>query len=174
MKDVASSSFWENVTDIIKITLTHGFYPQDAVDKFYTLYPVSIPFIVLGMVYSVYRVVISVVKKTFHPASLYLFFYISGLITIGLTGTQYVYRANSFFICYLYFWISGIALVYIFLSVNRKPFATVLACSYLLWTASFKRWNTHITICSTSNDNAVRSPSQLIVRNNSVYFDKGR
>lgn len=77
MKDVASSSFWENVTDIIKITLTHSFYPQDAVDKFYTLYPVSIPFIVLGMVYSVYRVVISVVKKTFHPASLYLFFYIS-------------------------------------------------------------------------------------------------
>ena len=33
MKDVASSSFWENVTDIIKITLTHSFYPQDAVDK---------------------------------------------------------------------------------------------------------------------------------------------
>lgn len=140
MKDVASSSFWENVTDIIKITLTHSFYPQDAVDKFYTLYPVSIPFIVLGMVYSVYRVVISVVKKTFHPASLYLFFYISGLITIGLTGTQYVYRANSFFICYLYFWISGIALVYNFLSVYRKPFATVLACSYLLWTASFMNY----------------------------------
>lgn len=140
MKDVASSSFWENVTDIIKITLTHSFYPQDAVDKFYTLYPVSIPFIVLGMVYSVYRVVISVVKKTFHPASLYLFFYISGLITIGLTGTQYVYRANSFFICYLYFWISGIALVYNFLSVYRKPFAAVLACSYLLWTASFMNY----------------------------------
>ena len=140
MKDVASSSFWENVTDIIRITLTHSFYPQDAVDKFYTLYPVSIPFIVLGMVYSVYLVVISVVKKTFHPASLYLFFYISGLITIGLTGTQYVYRANSFFICYLYFWISGITLVYNFLSVYRKPFATVLACSYLLWTASFMNY----------------------------------
>lgn len=140
MKDVASSSFWKNVTDIIKITLTHSFYPQDAVDKFYTLYPVSIPFIILGMVYSIYRVVVSVVKKTFHPASLYLFFYISGLITIGLTGTQYVYRANSFFICYLYFWISGIALVYNFLSVYRKPFATVLACSYLLWTASFMNY----------------------------------
>ena len=92
------------------------------------------------MVYSIYRVVVSVVKKTFHPASLYLFFYISGLITIGLTGTQYVYRANSFFICYLYFWISGIALVYNFLSVYRKPFAAVLACSYLLWTASFMNY----------------------------------
>ncbi len=43
MKDVASSSFWKNVTDIIKITLTHSFYPQDAVDKFYTLYPSPFP-----------------------------------------------------------------------------------------------------------------------------------
>ena len=58
---------------------------------------------------------------------------------IGM-NTQYVYRANSFFICYLYFWISGIALVYNFLSVYRKPFATVLACSYLLWTASFMNY----------------------------------
>lgn len=137
MSDIGSSGFWENLTDIIKITLTHSFYAQDAVDKFYTLYPISIPFIILGFFYSTYEFINSIPKRSFHISSMFLFFYISGLITIGFTGTQYVYRANSFFICYLYFWINGLVLTYNFLSKYHKPFIAVLVCSYFLWTASF-------------------------------------
>lgn len=137
MSDIGSSCFWKNLTDIIKITLTHSFYAQDAVDKFYTLYPISIPFIILGFFYSTYEFINSIPKKSFHISSMFLFFYISGLITIGFAGTQYVYRANSFFICYLYFWINGLVLTYNFLSKYHKPFIAVLTCSYFLWTASF-------------------------------------
>ncbi len=137
MSDIGSSGFWKNLTDIIKITLTHSFYAQDAVDKFYTLYPISIPFIILGFFYSTYEFINSIPMKSFHISSMFLFFYISGLITIGFAGTQYVYRANSFFICYLYFWINGLVLTYNFLSKYHKPFIAVLICSYFLWTASF-------------------------------------
>lgn len=144
MADVGSSGFFINVIDIIKITLTNSFYAQDAVDKFYTLYPISIPFIVIGIMYSIYQLAFSIPRKTFHVSCLYLFFYISGLITIGLTGTQYVYRANSFFICYLYFWVNGLVLIYNFLSRYHKAFITVLACSYFLWTASFVNYYFHI------------------------------
>lgn len=54
MSDVGVTSFWENIKDIIKITLTCGSYRLDAVPKFYTLYPLSIPFIVLGFIGAVF------------------------------------------------------------------------------------------------------------------------
>lgn len=137
MSDISATGFWKNVWDIIKITLTCGSYAQDAVDKFYTLYPVSIPFIVLGLLHTIWCFAGSIRKRTFHFGSLYLLFYLSGLITIGLSGTHYIYRANSFFICYLYFWVNGIALACQFVSTYHKPFIVALSCSYLLWAASF-------------------------------------
>ena len=67
MSDVGVTSFWENIKDIIKITLTCGSYRLDAVPKFYTLYPLSIPFIVLGFIGAVYSFLVSLYKRTFRP-----------------------------------------------------------------------------------------------------------
>lgn len=137
MSDVGITSFRENIIDIIKITLTCGSYRLDAVPKFYTLYPVSIPFIILGFGGAVYDFLLSFRKRIFHDSSIYLLFFLSGLITIGFSGSGYVYRANSFFLCYLVFLIKGISLVYRFLSSYRTVFAVLLAGSYFLWGISF-------------------------------------
>lgn len=106
-----SHFFLGNIKDIIKITLTCGSYRLDAVPKFYTLYPLSIPFIVLGFIGAVYSFLVSLYKRTFQADSIYLLFFLSGLITIGLSGSGYVYRANSFFICYLFFLIKAFPLL---------------------------------------------------------------
>ena len=137
MSDVGVTSFWENIKDIIKITLTCGSYRLDAVPKFYTLYPLSIPFIVLGFIGAVYSFLVSLYKRTFQADSIYLLFFLSGLITIGLSGSGYVYRANSFFICYLFFLIKGLFLCCRFLSSYHTGFMLLLSAGYLLWCISF-------------------------------------
>ena len=137
MSDVGVTSFWENIKDIIKITLTCGSYRLDAVPKFYTLYPLSIPFIVLGFIGAVYSFLVSLYKRTFQADSIYLLFFLSGLITIGLSGSGYVYRANSFFISYLFFLIKGLFLCCRFLSSYHTGFMLLLSAGYLLWCISF-------------------------------------
>lgn len=149
MNDIASSNFFENVLDIIKITLTNSFYPLDAVDKFYTMYFISIPFIITGFFSSVKHFASSLKSRCFHHSVLYLLFYICGLITIGLTGTNYVYRANYFFISYLYFLVSGIYTVYQFVRSYRRIFMGVLCTCYFLWAISFFRY--YFTMYSIAN-----------------------
>lgn len=140
MSDVASSNFWENILDIVKITLTNSFYPLDAVDKFYTMYFTSIPFIVIGFFCSIKHFWLSLKTRCFHYSLLYFLFFISGLITIGLTGTNYVYRANYFFISYLYFLVSGIYATYRFLHSYHHLFIGALSTCYLLWSLAFFRY----------------------------------
>lgn len=159
MNDVVSSNFLENVIDIIKITLTNSFYPLDAVDKFYTMYLTSIPFIIAGFFVSVKHFAVSLRNRCFHYGALYLIFYICGLITIGLVGTHYIYRANYFFISYLYFLISGIYAVYQFVHSYRYIFIGVLGASYFIWALSFFRF--YYTMYSLSD---------MYTYPNSLYF----
>lgn len=140
MKDVASTNFWDNVTRIIWITLTNSNYPLDAVDKFYTMYFISIPFIIIGIAASLYHMATSLKTRTFHPSALFLFFYVSGLFAIGLSGAQHIYRANYFFLAYLYFLVNGITVVYRFVRSYRKCFICTLSVCYLIWCFSFFRY----------------------------------
>lgn len=150
MTDIGNTSFFYNITDIIKITLTNSTYPLDAVPKFYTMYYISIPFIIIGLTASAYHLIHSIIKRRFHFSSVFFLFYIAGLITIGFAGTHYVYRANYFFIAYLYFLVFGIVLTYRFLHSYKHYFIASLACCYLLWTLSFTRY--YFTIYSMAEN----------------------
>lgn len=140
MADIASTNFFENIADIIKITLTYSFYPLDALDKYYTMYAISIPFIVIGILVSCKNFFHSLKKRYFDFSSIYLLFYLFSLVTIGLTGTHYVYRANYFFISYLYFLVIGIYTVYQFVRSYRRVFICTLCACYLVWSLSFFRY----------------------------------
>ena len=67
---------------------------MDSVDKFYTLYPVSIPFILLGMLCSVYDFGNSFRTRCFHSGTVYLFYFISCSFVVALTPTDHLYRAK--------------------------------------------------------------------------------
>ena len=140
MEDVAVTGFWHNFVDGIKISLTHSFYILDAVDKFYTMYVVSIPFIVIGFGRAVAAFIKSLRTREFTVDAVFLFFAIAVSVTIGFAGTGYVYRANAVFLCYVYFAIKGIQTILSFLKRNGKVFALVLCVTYALWTASFVKY----------------------------------
>lgn len=101
MDEISFSSLGANLWNNLKITLTYSIYPMDSVDKFYTLYPVSIPFILLGMLCSVYDFGNSFRTRCFHSGTVYLFYFISCSFVVALTPTDHLYRANSIYICYL-------------------------------------------------------------------------
>ena len=100
MDEISFSSLGANLWNNLKITLTYSIYPMDSVDKFYTLYPVSIPFILLGMLCSVYDFGNSFRTRCFHSGTVYLFYFISCSFVVALTPTDHLYRANSIYICY--------------------------------------------------------------------------
>ena len=138
--DFQTADFLTNVWLNLKLSLTFGHLPMDAVDKYYTMYPVSIPFIVLGFFISVRQFIVSVIKKTFHYSAVYLLFYLCGMITAGLVGGYRIYRINYLFISYLYFLILGIRAVYSLLSSYRRAFAGLVFSCYLLWGLAFIRY----------------------------------
>lgn len=140
MADVGSGSFWNNIWAIIRSTLTVDDYIFDAVDKFYTMYSLSIPFIVTGIIAAVYDTCVSLVKRVFHYDAVFLFFYLAGLLSLGITISDRIYRANYYFVAYIYFLVRGIVIVYHFLRLYRKRFITVLAIGYTVWFLAFVRY----------------------------------
>ena len=126
--------------NVIKITLTNGYFRLDAVKKFYTMYVISIPFIVIGFFNAGRQFISSIKKRCFQVSAIYFLFYICGLITVGFTKGNLIYRANYLFISYLYFLVAGIYAVYCFVRSYQKYFIGVLGCCYLLWGFSFLRY----------------------------------
>ena len=122
MDEISFSSLGANLWNNLKITLTYSIYPMDSVDKFYTLYPVSIPFILLGMLCSVYDFGNSFRTRCFHSGTVYLFYFISCSFVVALTPTDHLYRANSIYICYLFFFSVVSGHVAIFLPFTGKHF----------------------------------------------------
>ena len=140
LDEISFSSLGANLWNNLKITLTYSIYPMDSVDKFYTLYPVSIPFILLGMLCSVYDFGNSFRTRCFHSGTVYLFYFSNCSFVVALTPTDHLYRANSIYICYLFFFLRGIRACCDFLTVYRKAFLSILAYGYVLWIASFMRY----------------------------------
>lgn len=138
--ELYSADLLKNIWCYIKISLTHSTYPLDAVDKFFTMYPISIPFIIIGIFISIYHFIVSIIKRTFHFSSVFFLFYLCGLVTMGLVGGTFVYRANYFFASYIYFLILGISAVYDFLKSYKRIFLGALVTFYLLWGLSFIRY----------------------------------
>lgn len=139
MSEISLQGYWAKVWGSMQLTLTYDMLIVNSIPKYGTMYYISVPFIVVGLFVSLYHFVISLKKRQFHHSVLFLFYYISGLLTMGFFDSN-IYRANFFFAAYIYFIILGIHSVYCFLQTYRKPFAIVLTGGYLLLALSFVRF----------------------------------
>ncbi|MDE6701297.1 MAG: hypothetical protein K2K10_09865, partial [Acetatifactor sp.] len=140
MEDLGQSEFWPDLFDCIKITLTNGSYMLDAVEKYYTMYVISIPFIAIGFVWAFVDFVKSLRNRIFTYSAIFVLYALAIVIVIGLAGSGYVYRANAIFVCYLYFCIIGIRETLRFLRRYRRAFAAVLCLGYAFWAVAFLRY----------------------------------
>ena len=139
LADITLSNFRNNVIDIIKCTLTHDGRPLDAVSPFYTMYGISIPFILAGFAVSCRRWLADIRSRTYSHGFLFFSFYAAGLSAIGLSH-GYLYRANYLFIAYLYFLVCGIVSVYRFVRAFRTYFIAGLGAAYVLCSVLFIRY----------------------------------
>ncbi len=105
-------------------------------DGFYTLYPVSIPFVLVGFAASCRQCLSSFRRRAYSHGFLFLSFYTAGLVAIGFSR-GYLYRANYLFIAYLYFLVGGILAAYRFARSLGKYFCAALGVVYLLSAAMF-------------------------------------
>jgi len=136
-----TESFWESMRAALSISLTHGDMPVDSIKKYYTMYVVSIPFILLGFGASLCRLAVSLRSRVFRYEALFVLFFLSALTTVSIFGINHsAYRGNSFFVAYLYFLVYGITILYSFVKNYQKLFICVLASCYLIWSASFMRF----------------------------------
>lgn len=154
------AGFWDNVFDCVKITLTNGVLPIDAVEKYYTMYAISIPFIVVGFIWALADFVKSFKSRCFTVSAIFVLYATAIVITIGLAiSSGCVYRANAMFVCYLYFCIVGIRQMLHFFHRYRTVFGMVVCVGYVFWMASFVSY--YFTAYSVV---------QLYMYPNSLYF----
>lgn len=139
LADISLSNFRNNVIDIIKYSLTHDGRPLDAIPPFYTMYAVSIPFILIGVAASCCQWLMTLKARTYSHGFLFFSFYSAGLTAIGLSH-GYLYRGNYLFIAYLYFLVCGIVSTYRFARSLRTCFAAGLSLVYLLSSVLFIRY----------------------------------
>ena len=79
-------NIWVNLKVTITAVLTRDQVESNALDKYYTMYKVSIPFVVIGFVYLLGRTFCSLVKKEYHPECLLCIWVITYLFLGSLIG----------------------------------------------------------------------------------------
>ena len=125
-----------NILELLKNTLLEDNVKYDTIDGYYTMYLISVPFIVCGAIHSLVELVRGIRKKEIrYQGVCFLWFicvYLVGL-TLGLGGPN-AYRMNAIFIAYLIFLLDGIWLLYKSLQkIGKKAVyvsATILTVVY--------------------------------------------
>ncbi len=139
MTEIDIQGFFPKIGDAVKTTLTYDSLIVNSIPKYGTLYYLSLPFIVAGFLVSAYHFAVSIRKRSFHYSALFFLYYIACLITMGFVGVN-VYRANFFFVAYIYFLILGLRSVCLFMQSYRRLFIAALTGGYVLWALSFIRF----------------------------------
>ncbi|MBO5337429.1 MAG: glycosyltransferase family 39 protein [Lachnospiraceae bacterium] len=140
MADVGRENFFNSIKDVLQYTLTNSRRLFEAEDKFYTLYFTSIPFVVIGVFFSCKDFILSLKRRCFHYSGIFTLYFISALLTIGITRAHATYPGNYYFIAYLYFMVLAIYRIFKFLSSYRYLFIVAVGGCYLLWGLSFCRY----------------------------------
>lgn len=141
MADVTTkTTFWADFLGCIKFTLTNDGNMQDAVEKYYTMYVLSIPFIVVGFVWALAELVKSFKSRHFTYSAIFIFYALAVMIAAGWCGPAALHHANGVFVSYLYFCIVGIRQMLRFMHRYRKAFVSVLCAGYVFWIAVFLRY----------------------------------
>lgn len=140
MREIAWRDFGATVLECIKLTLTRDISMLEAVDKFYTMYLISLPFILVGFIASLVETARSVWKRYFAVDSIFIFFSVAVILTVNMAEMVRIYRANAIFLSYLYFCIRGIYVCVRWLHHYRKAFGSILFIGYAVWIFSFLRY----------------------------------
>ena len=108
----------------------------NTIPKFGTLYYVSIPFIVYGMIICVQRSIVCIRRKDFRLALLMSALFFSSLLVTLMIGTTIVWRCCSLYVALIYFLVIGITEII----KKSKAAAFASAAFYIIISICFFRY----------------------------------
>ncbi|MBO5292650.1 MAG: glycosyltransferase family 39 protein [Lachnospiraceae bacterium] len=91
---------WENIADnilILKTLLTKDQYSFNAVEPYGTLYRFTVPFVLLGIVLGVVRLVQSIRKRSMDAGSLVFLWFLAQMVCALITKDPDIYRMNGIY-----------------------------------------------------------------------------
>ncbi len=111
-------NIWNNLVETVKVILTRDPLDYNALDKYYTMYKISIPFAVIGFIVLLRRSFCAIIKKYYFEKILFLFWvlvyiFLGSLIGHDGTDAPNINRLNGIFFGVLFCVIYCMRFVYI-------------------------------------------------------------
>ena len=137
--EVDFSYVLNNLVTFPQILLGKDYSPQNYAPGFGTLYYISIPFMIIGLVICIKRTVVSVKKREFDLLVPLFAFFMASLIMSLMIEEPSIHRSNSLYFPLLIFTALGILFV-ISLIPNKNVAIAVFAVVYCVQFLFFARW----------------------------------
>ncbi len=127
------SGMMENTDRLFECLFFRDGLVYTAFSKYFTLYIVSIPFVMLGITLAIYKLILSLQKKQYEADSLLSFLFFSILILGCLLRTNgpNTYRLNAIFVSLIYMATLGIIYGYKHMNNWKKGYAVIIAILYI-------------------------------------------
>lgn len=162
MAELSFANFFANAARYMKRSLTYDGHFTLTLKEFSTLYYISIPFAVAGIILSFINFAKSIRKKEFHIDTPFFLLYASNIFVGGLNSDILSYRINSVFLAYLYFTVKALCLFsecFKKISIKKVVFC-IVASGYILYAGFFFKF--YFCDYSTKYDGFVHSAKDAI------------
>ena len=136
--EISLMGMFENLKRFFKYTLIYDGIQYNSIRKYPSMYLISIPFIFIGLLHTIYNSFNNIKKKTYDKWSIILFWFLAMFITgifLG-EGGPIVYRMNAVYGTYLLFTVKGIRIIYEWIKsrykIIAKIFIKIVAFAYFV------------------------------------------
>ena len=138
VKDVSFSYIPENLRTSFVTLFSKDYLFYNSVPKFGTIFYISIPFMIAGLVLMLIKAYGSLKNREYEASVLILCFYIAGRLMSLMSEGLNINKANELYFPYLIFTAAGI--VFILEKINRKWPVIVIAAGYGISFLFFAKW----------------------------------
>ena len=138
VKEVSFAYIPHNILTSAWVLLVKDYLYYSSVPKFGTIMYVSMPFMIIGGVICVIRMIRSVRNKEYDPAVLLFLFYIAGRFISLMTKDVNTNKANELYFPYLIF--TAIGIEFVCKKVKKEWCLLAIAAVYMLFFAFFAKW----------------------------------
>lgn len=126
---------WESVKSCLKSIFMYDSYRWDSLTEFGTIYYLSIPFVLIGVIKSVYVIIKGLKNREFYQETIYVVWLIL-LCICGSMMEAFTYRLNGVYLSILYFLVEGVITIFIIIK-NKKIAYLILGTVVMVYAFLF-------------------------------------
>lgn len=141
-EDIGADYFsFENIWRCLKNIFLYGYRRWDAVPEFGTIYYVSIPFVVIGLVKSICISIKLLIHKEFYHGNIYVIWFFT-MCFCGSIMEPFTYRLNGVYVSVIYFLVEGVLTVCTIFKYKKTSYAAglLVILVYMLLFSNFLKF----------------------------------